>query len=484
MKIAFLHYHLKPGGVTTVIKHQAAALEKTCSRLVLTGSQPEIPFPADTVDIAGIGYDQPGSPKYDPLAVADKIVQTIHSKWKDGCDILHVHNPTLAKNRTFLRILRALQKQNIRLLLQIHDFAEDGRLMQYFDEDYVADCHYAVLNSRDYNILTTCGLTAEGLHKIPNPIIPPPFQSETPAVKNRILYPVRAIRRKNIGEAILISFFFKNKPNLAISLPPNSPADIRHYREWKDFVKTNHLDVAFDVGLKKDFRTLVASAKFLLTTSITEGFGFSFLEPWLANKVLWGRKLADICADFEKKGINLKHLYETLRVPLEWIDQKNFFSIWKQNVEKACARLNCTIDEAAIENAYQLMTGNHTIDFGLLDESFQKQVIAHVIADDVEHKILVRLNPFLSSAGEIENGPNLSKNNAKAIVNGYNQESYKEKLLKIYGHVIQKPVRQQIDKSRLASAFLDLSRFSLLKWGFAEEGLKREKAYEGIKGQT
>jgi len=481
MKIAFLHYHLKPGGVTTVIKHQAMAIEKTCSSLVLTGSQPEFPFPTDTADIAGIGYDRQSGPKHDPLAVADKIVQTIHSKWKDGCDILHVHNPTLAKNRNFLHILKALQKQNIRLLLQIHDFAEDGRPMYYFDEDYVADCHYAVLNSRDYNILATCGLTAEGLHKIPNPIIPFRIQSETPPVKNRVLYPVRAIRRKNIGEAILISLFFKNKPGLAISLPPNSPADIKRHGEWKDFVRTNHLNVAFDAGLTKDFRTLVASAKFVLTTSISEGFGFSFLEPWLADKVLWGRKLADICADFEKKGVNLKHLYETLQVPLEWIDQRRFFSIWKRNIENACTRLNCIFDEAMIENAYRSLTGNHTIDFGLLDESFQKQVIAHVITDNAERKTLVRLNSFLSSAGEIENGPNLTKNNAKAIVNGYSMEIYKEKLLKTYGQVIQKPVRQQIDKNRLASAFLDLNRFSLLKWGITEEGLKGEKAYEGIK---
>jgi hypothetical protein len=137
-----------------------------------------------------------------------------------------------------------------------------------------------------------------------------------------------------------------------------------------------------------------------------------------------------------------------------------------------------------IENAYRSMTDNQTIDFGLLDESFQKQVIAQVIADDVEHKILIRLNPFLSSAGEIENGPNLLKNNVKAIVNGYSKGIYTEKLLKTYGQVIQKPVRQQIDKNRLASAFLDLNRFSLLKWGIAEEGLKGEKAYEGIKGQT
>ena len=37
MKIALMHYHLKTGGVTTVIKQQIRAVRGICETLVLTG---------------------------------------------------------------------------------------------------------------------------------------------------------------------------------------------------------------------------------------------------------------------------------------------------------------------------------------------------------------------------------------------------------------------------------------------------------------
>ena len=37
MRIAFVHYHLKTGGVTTVIKRQVDAIQNTCDVLTITG---------------------------------------------------------------------------------------------------------------------------------------------------------------------------------------------------------------------------------------------------------------------------------------------------------------------------------------------------------------------------------------------------------------------------------------------------------------
>ncbi|NIV99206.1 glycosyltransferase family 1 protein, partial [Candidatus Saccharibacteria bacterium] len=119
-----------------------------------------------------------------------------------------------------------------------------------------------------------------------------------------MVYPIRAIRRKNIGEAILLSLFFRDNETLVITLPPNSQADIESYEDWKAFVSDYHLRVEFDRGLNHPYEAIVASARYLLTTSIMEGFGFSFLEPWLFDKLVWGRKLTDICADFEVNGVS------------------------------------------------------------------------------------------------------------------------------------------------------------------------------------
>lgn len=467
MRIALAHYHLKTGGVTTVLRQQIEAIKNDCEILVLTGELPDSPFPADIKHIPGLAYYGRSSKKaFNPKKVAESIIKAIHSKWKDGCDILHVHNPLLAKNKIFLKILHELREREIRLFLQIHDFAEDGRPLSYFDEDeYVPDCHYGVINSRDYNILLKAGLKKEGLHKIFNTIKPFEFKKKAVETKKIALYPIRAIRRKNIGEAILLSLFFKNHVALFITQPPNSPIDIISYKGWKRFVEENRLDVVFEAGLKYDFEKLVLTARFLITTSITEGFGFSFLEPWTAKKILYGRKLPDICYDFEQNGIKLDHLYTKLLVPVKWIDKKDLYERWRASVLKAWSLFNYKIDNKNIEKGFSAITKNNNIDFGLLNESFQKQIIACILSDKKNANRLRSLNPYLSHIGEIKNQEDLIQNNMKAVLSNYNNTAYKKKLFEIYSKVCKNPVRQRIDKKILLAEFLNLHKFSLLKWG-------------------
>jgi hypothetical protein len=467
MKIALAHYHLKTGGVTTVLRQQIEAIKNDCEILVLTGELPDSPFPADIKHIPGLAYYGRSSKKvFTPKKVAESIIKAIHSKWKGGCDILHVHNPLLAKNKIFLKILHELRKREIRFFLQIHDFAEDGRPLSYFDEDeYVPDCHYGVINSRDYNILLKAGLKKEGLHKIFNIVKPFELKKKVAKPGRFALYPIRAIRRKNIGEAILLSLFFKNHWALFITQPPNSPIDIISYKGWKSFAKENSLDVVFEAGLKYDFEKLVLAARFLITTSITEGFGFSFLEPWTAKKILCGRKLPDICYDFEQNGIKLDHLYTKLLVPVKWIDKKDLYERWRSSVLKACSLFNYKIDNKNIEKGFSAITKNNNIDFGLLNESFQKQIIACVLSDKKNANRLCSLNPYLSHIGEIKNQEDLIQNNMKAVLSNYNNRIYKKKLFEIYSKVCKNSVRQRIDKKILLSEFLNLHKFSLLKWG-------------------
>lgn len=465
MKIAFIHYHLKTGGVTTVLTQQVEALKDTCDILVLTGEPTDTTLPADTVHIEGLGYyDGLSQKEMSPLYVATSTAKAIYSKWKGGCDVLHVHNPTLAKNKNFLIILKMLQKRGIRLFLQIHDFAEDGRPLSYFSDEYVSDCHYGVINSRDYNVLLKSGLKKKGLHKIFNTVKPLNSNVGNTNADACVLYPIRAIRRKNIGEAILLSLFFKNDQNLCITLPPNSPTDIKSYNGWKKFVKEKNLDVEFDAGLQHDFNALVQSARFLITTSITEGFGFSFLEPWTANKILWGRKLPDICHDFEIKGIQLDHLYSRLNVPVEWIGKERLFKKWRSSILKNSAMFDLITDERTISESFTKATRDGVIDFGLLDEAFQKMIISHLFSAKTKRDRLIRLNPFLSHPGDVPNSKALIKHNRHKVVNNYTTARYKQNLMDIYASVVQHNVQHCIDKNVLLSQFFKPETFSLLKW--------------------
>jgi hypothetical protein len=401
----------------------------------------------------------------DHMDVAAFIINAIKLKWKSGCDLVHVHNPTLAKNINFLKILKELQHRGNKLFLQIHDFAEDGRSQSYFsDDEYLADCHYGVINSRDYDILLKTGLKKEGLHKIFNAIKPFKFNSSKASIKEQVLYPIRAIRRKNIGEAILLSLFFKNNETLIITLPPNSPIDIKSYTGWKAFVQEKNLGVVFDAGLTHEFSELVYASKFLITTSITEGFGLSFLEPWTGQKILWGRKLPEICRDFEANGIQLDHLYNRFDVPVTWLDTAKLFAVWQLSARKAGAMFNVNIEDRSIKDAFETTTADKTIDFGLLNEAFQKQIISCVLSDPDNRAVLIDLNPFLRSPGNVSNPKDLIQNNFKAILNNYNQAIYTKALRSIYRQVLTVNVSHRIDKNILFSKFLNLENFSLLKW--------------------
>lgn len=465
LKIAFIHYHLKTGGVTTVLKQQVDAIIDTCELLVLTGDPPESPLPCDVVHISGLGYDIFNRNPMEPERVASAIIEAIHLKWRNGCDLVHIHNPTLKKNANFLKILNVLKDRGLRLFLQIHDFAEDGRPLSYFaEEEYIENCHYGVINSRDYNILLKTGLKKEGLHKIFNTTTPFSFGTKDIISKNYILYPIRAIRRKNIGEAILLSLFFKKNASLVITLPPNSPADIISYEEWKSFVIENDLNVIFEAGLTHEFSDLVLSSDFLITTSIAEGFGFSFLEPWTAKKYLWGRKLPDICQDFEQNSIRLNHLYTRIDVPMDWVDKDTLFYTWTAGIQKISSMFKVAIDELSIKTAYEKATQNDLIDFGLLNEPFQKKIISTVLSADSNRKKLIRLNPFLSNPGSVSNKDELIQNNMEAVLFNYNPPKYREQLLGTYTKVVRDNVRHKIDKKILFSEFLKLNNFSLLKW--------------------
>jgi hypothetical protein len=463
MKVAIIHYHLKTGGVTTVVRHQVTALQRVCETLVVTGDRAEARMDCDVVEIPDLGYDRPQRSALSPDRVARQVLKAIETVWPHGFDLLHIHNPTLAKNRHFLQIIKRLQQLGVRLFLQIHDFAEDGRPDAYFAESYPADCHYGVLNRRDAGILKKAGLVEEGVHLVPNAVAPLPTAGHK-SNGNLMLYPVRAIRRKNLGEAILISLFFGADMRLAITQPPNSPADQRRYGEWVEWVHRRRLPVDFAAGRHQTFADLVGAARAMITTSVTEGFGFCYLEPWTAGKMVWGRRLGAICDDFQENGIHLEGLYDRLDVPLTWIDADGLAAQWQASVMRASKVFGYPMEQRRVRTAFNRMTRDGRIDFGILSEPFQRQVLEKLLADDAHRRSLVSLNPWLAGAGGPPVPEAVIDSNRRVVARQYALSAFGDRLMGIYRHVVERPVRQRIDKAALVAAFLDLDRFSLLKW--------------------
>ena len=77
MKVAFVHYHLKTGGVTSVLHRQAECIHHDCDVLVITGTSPGEDFPFPFTVIEAIGYDRPDRPTPPPEQIAQEIEQTI-----------------------------------------------------------------------------------------------------------------------------------------------------------------------------------------------------------------------------------------------------------------------------------------------------------------------------------------------------------------------------------------------------------------------
>ncbi|MDJ0810882.1 MAG: hypothetical protein QNJ01_12345 [Desulfobacterales bacterium] len=468
LKIAYLHYHLKPGGVTTVIRQQVQNRPHETASIVLCGEEsPPSPFPGSVVVVPGIGYDGTVGTEKPAMEIAAAVDQAIKRAFGGAgrCDLIHIHNPVLAKNRQFPEIIRHLQSMGYPLLLQVHDFAEDGRPAVYYRRDaYPADCHYSVINRRDYGFLEECGLDRDGLHYLPNSVASTAPSGPEVELTDFVLYPVRAIRRKNIGEALLLSAFLPPHCQLFITLPPNSPGDFPAYRRWQQLVMQTRLPVRFEMGLAHDFNTLLSQAHHVVSTSISEGFGFAFLESWLAGKGMEGRLLPDICRDFSEAGIDLDHLYPRLHIPLDWIGRDRLI----QRFQK-CYRHNCRLFAPShpMPTAQAFTAPLHTqdtVDFGMLDEPLQTDVINAVISDSAKQNQLQDLNPALMRMGRETDAVHRIESNRERILAVYGQKAAAERLERVYERVVNRPVRHRIDKSRLVSKFLKYSNFSLLKW--------------------
>jgi hypothetical protein len=465
MRVAILHYHLRTGGVSTVIRHQTEALRRRHRLVVLTGEKPPSPWPLPTVVVPGIGYDGEAGDPTPPREAAEAILRALDRHLGGACDLIHVHNPTLAKNRGFLRILQHLQDSGQRLFLQIHDLAEDGRPGAYFAEDpYPADCHYGVINRRDLDHLRQAGLSPPGLHFLPNAVEPLGLAPDPPATGG-VLYPVRAIRRKNIGEAILASLFWKDGTPLDITLPPRSPADVPPYLLWKDAVRRLRLAVTFETGQDRPFNRVVAEAGGVITTSVSEGFGFVFLEPWTAGRLLWGRALPYICDELTADGMRLGHLYTAVRIPLEWVGRdrlrEQVGTAWERSREAFRQKPAPGEKEAFLAPLDQWPH----VDFGLLNEACQLAIIERVHRHPRDRQQLARLNPRLARAGKIPGADRTIAVNRRVVESRYGLPAYARRLEAVYAGVRDTPVSQRIDKARLLKACLRLDQFSLLKWG-------------------
>ena len=490
MNLAILHHHLNRGGVTRVIENQLLALDTALGAgepwhvaLVYGGRRlgfrEDLPEKLKAVrlslhEVPALDYDQEqkalagGGSK----SLAEQLTDLLGEiGFAPGRSIVHVHNHSLVRNVSLLPGLMRLAGAGYPLLLQLHDFAEDFRASNYARLCEAASpgrppaaalypqaphIHYAVLNGRDFDVMRAAGVSSERLVRLPNPV---PKMDGLPskdlarrrlaerfgvdASQRFILYPVRCIRRKNVGEALLHAALARSPDDTAgsvvgLTLPPLNPAEASIYEGWKRVAAELDLPCRFDVGGPDglSFAENLAAADLILTTSLAEGFGMVFLESWLTGLPLIGRDLPEITRDFTAMGVRFDWLHSRLEVPVDWIGADKF----RQTVLDAYRRTLRAYGRHEPEDLAQQAQAKVRrgfVDFGDLDETLQEQVLRTVGQSDANRRRVLKANAWVESALSIraDETADVIRHNAQVISQQLSLHASGHRLLQLYAKV-------------------------------------------------
>lgn len=478
LAVAVIHYHLRPGGVTRVLERAVEALGDEVDLLVLTG---EASAPGDlltpiTEPFHALEYSDEKLP--DAEKRAEDLRFTARCLLGRDPDIWHIHNHALGKNSFTPKLVWHLANAGCRILLQQHDFAEDGRpenyrlLRKHLGDELnkvlypVADhVWYAPINFRDKAFLEGIGI--RNVHELPNAVAKNEAQTSLP-LKKTIVYPARAIRRKNMGEFLLWSLLAPEGYTFQSTLAPQNPVWRDCYNDWVDFAHELNLPVEFDAGRRNNFSELVQTAEALISTSIAEGFGLAFLEPWLEGKVLVGRNIPEITSDFTAEGLDLEMLYSSLPVPLEWAGESRFFNALETAMKHSYAAYAKPWQNEYLEQAKVALVIDGKVDFGILDEPLQRNVIQHLVDNPADRTLLPPLS--CEALAKQYPGPRppatrLIANNQKVVRDHYSIEAYRKRLLGMYRDLAAtEPGRvASANPEALLNEFLKPERFNLLR---------------------
>jgi glycosyltransferase involved in cell wall biosynthesis len=379
MRIAILHYHMRQGGVARVIAHTRSALALRGHDVLVASGEP-----GEQVDavVPALRYGAPASEEH---SLRLEVATACRSRWHAEPDVLHVHNHALGKNLSLPFAVAAWALEGRAMVLQAHDFAENGRpanhrllrnggaLPQLYPcSDRIA---LAVLTTHARSALSKAGGSST---IVPNPVVPPlatsPVDPSRLGAGRLIVYPTRAIRRKNLGEFLLLAAQAPTGTVFAVSGAPASPDP--DYELWQRTAAELGLPVRLNAcaHLQCSLGDLLAGAHLAVTTSIEEGFGLAFFEPPAAGIPVWGRSLPHVEDDL--LALDIGPLYTRFEVPSSLLDLPAVSASVSHAVDRARAAYGLAPDADSLAQALQAVLSPQGADFGRLPETLQRPLLA------------------------------------------------------------------------------------------------------------
>ncbi|MEM5948153.1 glycosyltransferase family 1 protein [Spirochaetia bacterium 38H-sp] len=429
MELLIFHYHLKPGGVTSVIVDSIKAFlqdNDSWTVRVITGSSEDTEAFKNRLGVFAqrvilqveplVGYAEEDLDEQD----ASERISDIKSLLERLCDeerVFWIHNFHLGKNPYFTEaVIRLAQEGRQKIVLHVHDFPESGRYINLGRiRKYVKgplyptsnNVRYALINNRDVRILSHAGIPEDMIFLLDNPYHPLDFGEYTEEKKNSLqdvlkigqnkklfLSPVRAIRRKNILESALISIMVDVV--YGVSLPGTSGQEV-HYSElvarcMRDTGNISSLGItAENSGIS--FPSVLKSADSLISSSVQEGFGYLFLQAIDSARPLIARRL-DIIDGFDHIFENYPvFLYEHFFIPTGFFDinTEHIGKKYQKKIDKLASYVpeSVTIElKEEINNIVQ----KERVEFSFLPVEMQEKVLLKAYTDKESIKAIKQEN--------------------------------------------------------------------------------------------
>lgn len=343
------------------------------------------------------------------------------------------HNLNLGKNPALSAAFAAVARRrgaqsNNRFFSVMHDFLEEGRVellgaMQWFSrqgiaiqrELYATDASVQFIvprasGSQPFSPGCTAPIVA-----LPNPVTVNPLQTRKlsrPEVLGRLvqlsrndghnfdperkiyLYPSRIIYRKNIPEAILLTTIVLGG-SLIVGAPGHAAADRKLFDRLSQLGQELHLPVVFDPSRLYPPESYVTGAgcnpmpllyrivNGVVSTAISEGFGYALHEPWLYGVPVLGRYPQGLML---QQHLKTDHLYTRFPVPASWVSLSVLYKSYRRAYE-------ASLRESFISE--ELFTRHHLhkgcIDFAVLDSTQQIDILRRVAVSTEYRNELVTL---------------------------------------------------------------------------------------------
>ncbi len=472
-RITVFHYHLQTGGITQVIGDSVySMLQQSPDQFdirIVSGRQEQTgefiarlkeraASPVEAEVCSMLDYVDTMNDPPDPQQIRQELLRRF------GGTTWWIHNYHIGKNPQFTRAVVdiALQHPEQQIVLHIHDFPESGRFLNLkkiqsqIDDVLYPVCpnvRYVVINSRDYHILTNAGIPESHIFLLNNPITTDGNEFidiwsvhdkiNRWAVDNLplwhehgklILYPIRAIRRKNVLEAALLTNLLDTPANLLVTLPGSSNQE----KEYSDLVarafEEKLVPGAWALGTRlEEFETsfieLTHAADLILSSSIQEGFGYLFI-----NSLLWSVPLAardlDILESIKPLfSPDRSHFYRSIKIPLTENERTTLQAAFNRAINDLTGLLPEEIIASISDEVKQLLAAD-TIDYSFLTPGLQYGLLERVCRSPEYRSTLIELNTEVAAiTGNLLRGTKPTDN--RNVLSSFGPAAHTDQIRKI-----------------------------------------------------